>query len=75
MMMLSKNYDMSAMRKEYIILASASLKKSSKFYAEDYENICRAANRMTRRELIDAISRQNAIISVSKGEIARNCQF
>ena len=73
--MKSKNYDLPAMRKEYITLASASLKKTSKFYAEDYENICRAANRMPRRELMEAIGRQYAIRELSQAEIRQHCQF
>lgn len=73
--MQSKNYDLPAMRKEYIILASGSLKKTSKFYTEDYENICRAANRMTRRELMESIGRQYAIRELSQAETRQHCQF
>jgi len=73
--MKSANYDLPAMRREYITIASGALRKDSKFFAEDYENICRAANRMTRRELIEAISRQYAIQGVTQSEINQNCQF
>lgn len=67
------NYNMAEMRKEYITLCAITLNKVSKFYAEDYENICRAANRYTRQELIEALNRQKAIASVSATEISANC--
>jgi len=73
--MKSSNYDMPAMRREYIALAAEYLKKSSKFYKEDYDNICKAANLKTRRELIDAIGHQYAIRSISQSEINKHCQF
>lgn len=67
-------YDMPSMRKELIVKLAASLKKSSKFYSEDYEGICKTVNHKTRKELIESLGRTEAIASVSKSEILRNCQ-
>lgn len=68
-------YDMAEMRKVLITLLSRSLKKDSKWYADDYEVIVKAVNKKTRKALIESLDRQTAIANVTKSEIKRNCQF
>lgn len=70
-----QNYDMKASRVKLINLLAKSLNKSSKWYAEDYENIVSSVNRKTRKELLESLERQRAISQVSESEIKRNCQF
>lgn len=67
-------YDMAAMRKQLISKLATNLNKSSKFYRDDYEGICKAVNRKTRKELLESLGRTRAIASVSNAEIVRNCK-
>lgn len=73
--MNAKNYDMPAMRRELITLLANSLNRSSRFYADDYETICRNVNRMTLRQLRETLSRQRAIAEVTTTECRAHCQF
>ena len=61
-------------RNELIKMLAGTLNKNSKRYREDYDNICKAVNRKTRKELIEALNRQNAVLHVSQSEIDRHCQ-
>jgi len=69
------NYDLPKLRRELIELLAKTLKKGSKFYKEDYDNIVTAVNRKTRKELLESLERQRAINGVTKAEIKRNCQI
>ena len=68
------NYDMPKLRRELIELLTKNLKKTSKFYKDDYEAIVAGVNRKTRKELLETLERQRAINGVTKAEIKRNCQ-
>lgn len=69
------NYDMKGMRLEAIKLLSSTLKKDSKWYKDDYESIVKAVNSKTRKELIDTLSRFNAVMNVSAQEIKLHSQL
>jgi hypothetical protein len=71
---MAANYDMAGMRREAILLATAGLKKTSKFYREDYETIVRGINKKTRAELIKSLQNLRAVANVSDAEIRRHCQ-
>lgn len=51
-----------------------SLKKNSKFYAEDLQAIRVQTAKKTDTELSDTLARWNAINSVTQTEINQNCQ-
>ncbi len=69
------NYDLPKLRRALIGILATNLNKNSKFYKEDYDNICAAVNKKSRAELIVSYNNAVAIAGVSDAEIARNCQF
>jgi len=70
-----KNYDMKGMRIALINLLANSLNKNSKFYKEDYDVMVSGVNKKTRKELIESLSRWNAVDALSQGEINTHCQL
>lgn len=72
---MESNADLQALRNDLLELTTASLKKGSRFYKEDYEAMRAGVNRKTRSELIESIKRVRAIATVTKGEIAFHCQL
>ena len=66
-------YDLKQMRIELIKVLTGTLNKSSRWYKDDYETICAAVNRKTRKELMESLGRQMAVLRVSNEEINRHC--
>lgn len=69
-----KNYDLKTMRHSLIIILSKNLNKNSNWYSEDYNKICEAVSRKTRKELIESLERWDAVESLCKSEILFNCK-
>ena len=67
------NYDMSGMRQRLILILDRGLNKGSKFYKEDYNAMVKAVGMKTRKELIDALMRWNAVIEIKSPEIDKHC--
>ena len=71
---MTSNYDMAQLRKDLIAVLAKSLKKSSKFYKDDYNVIVHNVGKKTRKDLLESLSRQNAVNSVSEKTIRIHSQ-
>lgn len=71
--MKTPNYDMTGMRQRLILLLDKGLNKNSKFYKEDYNAMVKAVHMKTRKELIEALMRWNAVIEIKSPEIVKHC--
>ncbi len=71
--MKTPNYNMVQMRQRLILILSKGLNKDSKFYKEDYNAMVKAVHMKTRKELIEALMRWNAVVEIKLQEIIKQC--
>lgn len=67
------NYNMAEMRQRLILILAKGLNNNSKFYKEDYDAMVKAVHMKTRKELIEALMRWNAVIEIKSPEIVKHC--
>ena len=69
------NMTTAALRTRLVEMLAKRLNKSSRYYEQDYNGIVKAANRKSRKELIEALHRWNAITNITDDEIEQHCQL